>query len=401
MAKREGPKWMSKPREEERKLSGVPMKGWIGEVRVSDIRAFVDNRRTDRQVAILRKKLQRVPTDAELFEFFKDDPDLEIERLAENIIQNGLRVPLVISYDKVLLDGNRRYFAHRWIVKNRPELKASFETVKAWVLSKEFSDPRNKLRIVTEYNFLEDLRIKWNDYVKAKLLWEEYNDARKEHTYDTLTELYGGPGFGKGKVVEFIKTYEIIMEYIRQSDDEDEAIAKASENFIWFQQLQRSNRDEIRNDEEFQKAVFKNIREDIIERTDQLKNLRDVRRFTDAWSEFKKGNVGRAHEIRQYHVKEEKDNPDPNEQIEEINMRLAGLLKDENSTARISPEHLAEFHQFAEKIPGRVQDLNLRVSYILERLDSLTSAELANLSSAGRSRLELALNRVIKQASAT
>ncbi len=404
MPQYEPPKWMlkhPKPELEERKLSGVTMKGWIGEVRVRDINAFVNNRRTDRQVAILRKKIERVPTDEDLFEFFKDDPDLDIERLAENIIQNGLRVPLVISHDKVLLDGNRRYFAHRWIAKNRPQLKTNFETIRAWVLRKDFSDESSKTRLVAEYNFLDDLRIKWNDYVKAKLLWEEYNDGRKDHTYDTLAESYGGPGFGKGKVVEFIKTYEIIQEYIRQSKDEDEAIAKASENFIWFQQLQRSNRDEIRNDEEFQKAVFKNIREDIIERTDQLKGLRDIRRFTDAWSEFRKGNVNRAHEIRRYHAKEEEDNPDPDDQIADVNIRLKGLLKNENSVAKISQERLADFHQLAEKLPGRVQDLNIHVNHIVDMLDILTSAELGNLSSEARSKLETALSRVIRQAKAT
>ena len=398
------PDWVlghPKPREEHRKLSGYEMEGWLCEVPVEEVQYWVDNRRTDIQVTRLKQQISRVPDDGELYDWLVNDPDLEIEALAKNILKNGLRVPVVISYDKELLDGNRRYLAHRWIVQNgKPHEREQFGKLKAWVLKPRFSSTRDKLRVVTEYNFLDDFRRPWRDYIKAKLLWSEYYDDKKGYTQDDLVDIYGGPKFGKGKIVEFIKTYDLIVIFVNSSHNPEEAETLAAENFIWFQQLQRSVRDLIRNDEQFQQAVFDNIRNGYVVKTDDLKWLKEIRNNKDTWALFKKGEVEAAHIVRESLKLDTRKDPDV--QLAKINGLLEGLLSAEDIRIETaSEETLAKFHELAEQVPGQVSDVNRRIAYLVKKLQTITSVELANLSEDAISGLESALNRVITQAQST
>ena len=114
------PKWMlnaPEPIEDRRKLSGYEMVGWLGAIKINAIDYWIGNRRTDVQVTMLKKQIDRIPNDDDLYNELIDDPDLKIEMLAKNIIKNGLRTPIIVSNDKVLLDGNRRYLAHKSITE--------------------------------------------------------------------------------------------------------------------------------------------------------------------------------------------------------------------------------------------------------------------------------------------
>lgn len=399
------PDWMldyPEPQEERRKLSGYVMEGWLGMVPLETIQYWVKNRRTDVQATRLRDRIHRVPTDDDLYNELIGDPDLDIERLAKDILKNGLRHSIIISADKTLLDGNRRYLAHRWIIQHaQPHERDQFRRVQAWVLKPEFSNERDIVRVVTEYNFLDDFRREWSDYVKAKLLWEEYNNSKTGYTYDDLVEIYGGPGFRRGKIVEFIKTYEIIMEFVNSSPDPDEAVMIAADSFIWFQQLQRSYRDLIRNDDEFQEVVFDNIRKGYIGKTDDLKWLKQVRDINDAWALFKRGDIESSHLLRKNVEQERKKQPDPNATMAKINAYLEQLLAIEGLVEKSSPETLVRFHELAEQVPGQISDVNRRISYIIRKFQTTTSSELASLSEKSISSLEEAVSQLINQAQAT
>ncbi len=398
------PTWVARqptPTVEERNVNGSPMKGWICQVDLQKIHAYLDNRRTESQVAELRKlKALKVPSDDELFEYIKDDPSLEIEQLAKDIMRDGLRVPVIISYDGVLLDGNRRYFAHRWLIQNAPtQMRHKFQKIKAWVLYKQFSGKDDKLRVIVDYNFRDDQKRPWNDYVKAKLLWDEQNEHK--YTYEELTELYGAPGFGRPKIIEFVKTYELIALFIQQSDDEEQAISVAGSNFIWFQQLQRSYRDEMRNDDDFQVTVFSNISDGNITRTEQLKRLKDVYKYKDAWALFKKGDIDAAQDLAKFYLREEKARGDPDPILTNVNARLNSLLQDNGRIDRASDALLTRFHELAEQVPGHVGDVNARIDFVIGRLGSITSSELVQISAESIVKVQKALERVLRQAKST
>lgn len=396
------PDWMletPKPQIEVRTLSGVQMAGYYGRIRLTDVEYFIDNRRTERQVTGMRRRINGTPANGQLVDALIDDPDLDIERLARNIIENGLRVPIILSAGRKLLDGNRRYLAHRWIMKNgTPQQKDEFEKLDAWVLSYEYSDERDEIRVIAEYNFLDDFKERWTDYVKARFLWEE--QFQRGRTSKELVELYGGPGFSSGKIAELIGTYEVILEYGNFLGDEDKAQEAGADHFVWFQQLFRSYRQWMREDEEFQRAVFTNIRNEKIDKTDELKNLTELRKYRDAWALFKQGDVEDAHYLRQGYKRQEKQRLEPDKLIGQVNAALKRLL-DEGMVEKIADESLAEFHDLSIRLPGQVEDPNVRVAYLVSQLQALTSLELRELTDDNLSALETEIKSVARQVRST
>jgi hypothetical protein len=399
------PNWMSndEPESQEsvRYFNGNRIEGWNGIVPLKQIHYWMENERTDVQLLRLQKELKAVPDDDQLFDYFEKDPQLAIESLAKNILQNGLRERIVIASDKTLLDGNRRYLAHRWIAKyGTPQERQKFSGIASWVVKPEFSEEPFISRIVAEYNFVDDFKKKWKDFVKAKFLHEQYNSL-KGYTLKDLVTLYGGPGFGYGKIVELIRTYDVIMDFANASPDYDDALEKALENFIWFQQLWRSYRDDIRNDDEFQQAVFDNIRNDYVGTTNDLKNLKELRKYKEAWALFKRGEVKDAHIVYEKIQLDEKNRTEPDDMLLSVNSQLERLLAQKGMIERTSESGRTKFHELAQQVPGHSSNINMRVSYLTEQLGNLSSAELASLPNEILSGLQSALEQVIQQAQAT
>lgn len=389
------------PREEVRILSGRAVYGWAGRIDVNDIRYYEQNRRTEASLANLRRK-QKQPNldDYMMYKALVDDPELDIENLARDILLNGLRTPLILSYNKELLDGNRRYLAHRWIAENgTADQRQNFSKVPVWVLSEEDSDEYGCIRVITQYNFLTDFHQPWTDIVKAKLLYEQHYDAG--YSIDELYAMYGGAGFTRHKIREFIKTYELIANYIDYCPNEDDALLTADEHFIWFQQLQRSYSDLMRSDDEFEAVIFNNIRDNAITTTNDLKNLKALRSIPEAWSQFKKGQVKDAHLTRMLRERDEAAKTAPDTKLTQINVLLGGLLVQEGMIERVSQEVRDHFHELAEKVPGRIGDVNTRIAAIMRQLNNITSSEFASMAPKTREQLQTALQRVVNQANAT
>jgi len=402
------PDWMKSnpaPVLEYRTLSGYQLAGYSGYVDLDGIKYNAHNRRTERQLTKLRQTYGNGTDEQQLLELLinqlLDDPELDVERLANNVVQNGLRTPLILSSDEVLLDGNRRYLAHRWIQRHNKftdQVKSRFITVPVWVLAQEYSDVRNQTRVIAEYNFLDDFKERWLDHVEAKFLWEQHNT--EDIPIKQLVDLYGGQGFGTSKINELIHSWDVIMEYGNYINNDEKALEEGATNFVWFQQLQRSYRDWIRDDDEFRKAVFDNIQGEKIATTDDLKKLREVRKYSDAWAAFRRGEVERAHYIRKGHELEERQRTEPDNLMTTVNTNLERLLEEE-LVDQVTQQNLAYFHELAEQIPGQVSNVKLRMAYLTEKLAALTSAELPQLTDDELEALVDATNRVVSQARAT
>src|SRR5262249_49906888 len=151
----------------------------------------------------------------------------------------------------------------------------------------------------------------------------------------------------------------------------------------------------------FQSVIFDNIHNGYIEKTDDVKNLKDMRRFKEAWALFRDGNVEEAHLQRKLLLHEEQQRTEPSKLMSEINERLERLLTQDGMIDHVPPESLAEFHTLAERVPGQSSDPNRRVQYIAERIHGITSMELANLSASSLEMLEVAIERLVSQARAT
>src|SRR5437867_8985955 len=110
----DGQQEWQKPRYEIRYFHRSRTEVWSGYVPTNDIKGWVENVR----IALFVEKWKRdhggvVPTNDDILDWMLRDQNSEfnLKSLAESIVKNGVRQPVVITSDGVLLDGNRRYFA--------------------------------------------------------------------------------------------------------------------------------------------------------------------------------------------------------------------------------------------------------------------------------------------------
>ena len=158
------------PHVKQRLYNGRKLVVWEGKVKIDSIQGWVENPR----IEIAKKKLvqkvgNRQLAQDEIFDLMKNDPEVKLKDLRDDIIKNGLREPLTLSFSGKLLDGNRRFFALRFALETMPATdpnRQDLEAVNAYILSKD-STEEDEQNVLVEENFSPSLKIEWPDYVKA------------------------------------------------------------------------------------------------------------------------------------------------------------------------------------------------------------------------------------------
>ncbi len=246
---------------------------WECHVKIDNIIGWVDNPRIELAKKTFKDKIgDRDLTQDEVFDIMKTDPDVKLKELRDDILKNGLREPLTLSYHGKLLDGNRRFFAIKYALEsmastdpNRQEL----EIVPAFVLGKDATaeDERN---VLVEENFSASLKIEWPEYVKATMVVKASQDG---YSLDEIAKMYRWP---KTKIKETIRISEItedFMEYATaEKDMEDEmggglglsetmAESLCAKNYQFFNEAQKSFFNDLRTEADFKIQFFKWIGE--------------------------------------------------------------------------------------------------------------------------------------------
>jgi hypothetical protein len=106
------------------------------------------------------------------------DDQFKIKPLGRSIANNGVRKPPVIDLDGTLLDGNRRVAACLWVLGDSgftAEQRERAEWVFVWQLT-EYSNSEHRHRVVVSLNFEEDLKEDWPEYVKARKVFEAWQE---------------------------------------------------------------------------------------------------------------------------------------------------------------------------------------------------------------------------------
>src|SRR5690606_3458206 len=125
-------------------------------------------------IELAKKKLinkvgERHLTQDEILDLMKNEPEVKLKDLRDDLIKNGLREPLTLSFSGKLLDGNRRFFASRYALETMPTTdpnRQDLESIYAYVLTKDASE-EDEQNVLVEENFSASLKIEWPDYVKA------------------------------------------------------------------------------------------------------------------------------------------------------------------------------------------------------------------------------------------
>lgn len=354
----------------QRLYNGRKLMVWDGKVNISAIQGWVENPR----IELAKKKLiskigDRPLSQDEIFDLMKNDAEVKLKVLRDDIIKNSLREPLTLSYDGKLLDGNRRFFALRYALEGMPvnhPNRRDLEAVEAYVLTENATD-EDEQNVLVEENFSASLKIEWPDYVKATKVVEAHEDGL---TPDEISKKFS---WTKSKIRETLKINEIINEFLifsttpEDPDDESggglglaeqDAETIAAKNYQYFNEAQKSFFDPLKTDFEFKIQFFKWIYQS------KFSSFPEVRVAYNAW----KHPEAKAALLQ----------PDPTA------AKSAKAILDYNSRI-VKSTHEAI---------GRIESF---VKFLME----MTATEITLIPQSSQDNLEVALEMVLKMSKAT
>lgn len=274
-----------------RLYNGRKIQVWEGRAKISEIIGWAENPR----IELAKKSLQqtvgaRVLSQDELYDLMKTDSEVKLASLRDDIMKNGLREPITLSYQGKLLDGNRRFFAVRFALDSSTATdpnRQDYETIAAYVLTDDATED-DEQRVLVEENFSPSLKIEWPDYVKALHVIKTHEDGV------TVPEIAKKFNWTRSKVNETIRINEIIQDFLAfataEADlndenggglglTEQEAETIAAKNYQFFNEAQKSFFDELQTDLQFKANFFHWIRDG------KFSSFPEVRVAYKAWME--------------------------------------------------------------------------------------------------------------------
>jgi hypothetical protein len=258
------------PQIKQRLYNGRRIMVWEGRVKVESIAGWVDNPRIELEKKKYLSKIgQRDLTQDEIFTLMKNDPDVKLKDLRDDIIKNGLREPLALSFSGKLLDGNRRFFAVKYALEGMPLTdpnRQDLEVVDVHVLTDDATE-EDEQNVLVEENFSASLKIEWPDYVKARKVIDAHEDDGL--SIDQLSQKFS---WAKSKIRETLRIHEIISDFIVYSTSdidpsdehggglgfsEQDAETLAAKSYQFFNEAQKSFFDPLKSDIDFKFQFFK------------------------------------------------------------------------------------------------------------------------------------------------
>ncbi len=357
------------PQIKQRLYNGRKLIVWEGKVKISSITGWVDNPR----IELAKKKLilrigDRSLTQNEIFDLMKNDPDIKLNDLRDDLLKNGLREPLTLSFDGKLLDGNRRFFAIKYALENMEVSdpnRQDLEVVDAYVLTQETTE-EDEQNVLVEENFSASLKLEWPDYVKATKIVDAKTDG---FSIEQIAKKFNWP---KSKIRETLRIHEIIQEFTTLATSpqsledesgggfglsENDAETVAAKNYQFFNEAQKSFFEPLKTDFDFKLQFFKWVH------NGKFMSFPEVRIAYNAWK-----------------------NPEAK----------AALMQPEPTAAKAAKailDYNSRIIRSSEEAVGRIESF---AKFLIE----MSANEIKGLPQSSRDKLEQALQLVIKMSKA-
>ena len=342
------------------------VKGWAANPRVDMI---LNRWRNDRHVSA-----DVSPNDDEMLELMLnfDDGSFAIQDLGEDIKRNGVREPIIVTWDGKLIDGNRRKFAVMWALSDRGgatnEQHQLLERVPMFVLPKSAPDIHEQSIIIQE-NYAESLKKEWPQVVTNGRIYRRYQELSRQFPHEQELVIRQRvrrefPRFSTTEIRNRINTWNLIEEFradYSDEDNEDNLEAGINKSFQYFRQANDTYRNKnVFSEPEFKELLFNGIQKEL------FPSFASVRRFEEVYRN------PRATEIF----------------LEGEGLSGTGLRSNFDRATAVANHEEAT----------RNLTLERRLESIIDSIDELTSVQLAQIPPPLRSRLESALQRIIAQA---
>ncbi len=168
--------------------------------------------------------------------------ELQLQELKKSILQNGVRVPLIVDKDMRLLDGNRRYFACKLIQYEAESKKLPLPSVLTSIpvhVVAEAITPIQEKKILAEANFVPDYKVPWTLDVKAKVVCDYFDDCIKEgasedEIYKRINDVYS---IGKADAQDYLETRGFVNEFVSKASEPNNEIDRrriVQKKYLYF-----------------------------------------------------------------------------------------------------------------------------------------------------------------------
>jgi len=337
-------------------------------VKIEAINGWVDNPRIQLAKKTLLEKIgNRELTQDEVFDIMKNDKEVKLKELRDDILKNGLREPLTLSFSGKLLDGNRRFFAIKYALESMKPTdpnRQDIETVQAYVLSSDASEMDEKCVLVEE-NFSGSLKIEWPEYVKAQEVIQAHTNGLD------VSQISSHYNWETRKIKDTLRIHELIEDFITFATDpknleddtggglglsEIEAENMCAKNYQFFNEAQKSFYKELNTDVSFKIQFFRWIAEG------KFMSFPEVRIAYKAWS----------------------------------SPEVLEVISQPNPAAAKSAKAMLDYNERVVKSTGEAAT---RINSFIEFLNSMTVDQLKSISPKTRESLKKALETVIKMSS--
>ena len=332
---------LSEPQTVQRLFHGKTITLSYGRVRLSDVQGWANNPRLELEMKKWKSDFADAPIDQNaLYDMMKNTDHVRLKKLADDISANGMREPIVLTFDGDLLDGNRRFFAAKFAyetAKDRAK-KLELETIPVFVMLKDATE-QDKHHILVEENFSPSLKEEWPDYVKARFIRKELEEG---HDPADVAERFGWP---RTKVMDTKKIGEITDNFIAyamgdpESDEgglgktEIEAEQIASKEYQMFNEAKKSFRVHLRDNPDFAELFYKLIAKgDVFTRWDEARYAYRGYEHADGRPILEEGKAGAGKRVKALIQHEDagiKKRVQTQETIEEFVKFLDGLSTDQ------------------------------------------------------------------------
>jgi len=404
------PDWMEQipePYLEEHRYHDQRLNVWVGEVDINNIKGWEGNPRTELLRDQFYETYAREPTNEEMCRLVLDDDDdkegLKIKELAANIRKNGVRVPIVLTYDGRLLDGNRRYYASMFLMTDGAERKdrMDFAKVQAHVLPGGITTDIEDA-ILTEFNFANDMQVAWPYYIRARKVSVDHDENGLDK--EELQQKYGVPWRYLSK---WIAAARLCDQFLKYHDHTFAAKQFAYRNFIMFDEMMRNYGAKFR-DADFRKAAFgvlidgyepENHKHHKFTKSADVLRLDEIYEVDDAWQALITGRGAKAlkDSLGVLEISTLGSLADPNPVLKRIVKGLERLVKNRNLPSA-DQDLLQTFREYSEQVPGGVSDPAGQIDQMIEWLEAMSAVQISELRPSSIARLRKALTIVTRVA---
>jgi hypothetical protein len=220
----------------------------------------------------------------------KADP-FKLKPLADSIARKGVEVPPIVTAEGEPKDGNRRIAASLLVLYGKDydaAEKARARFIRVWCAPAETTEDQFDA-IVVSRNFESDYKEPWSEYVKAKLVIEQY-EIRKRQIQGRVTkvalkkirqELAKDFAIKPAEVERYDKMIHWADDFTayheEQGRDHAEIRYKTEKNFQWFIEIDAGVGNEkltrkLETDDELKAVVF-DLMFDVLDSGVQVRNL--------------------------------------------------------------------------------------------------------------------------------